>query len=212
MHTNFDFLLKDPQFEPFAEAAVSAERVLSISPALCATACRTALEFAVKWVYSVDGSLTKPYEEKLVTLISNEDFKDLIPAGMIAKLDYLRRVGNNATHNPKGVSRDQAVLALQPAQLSGLRRLLLRPTMETTFVRYWRKTGAAPVPVIRPSPKWISRRAGRKLPKAGLPPSAPAQIGYTVKPMDMTEAVTRKAYIDVMLQDAAEKWLNWVDG
>ena len=26
MKTNFDFLLKEPQFEPFAEAAVSAER------------------------------------------------------------------------------------------------------------------------------------------------------------------------------------------
>ena len=113
MHTNFDFLTKDPQFEPFAEAAVSAERVLPISPVLCATACRTALEFAVKWVYSVDGSLIKPYEDKLVTLISTEDFKDLIPPGMIAKLDYLRRIGNNATHNPKGVTRDQAVLALE---------------------------------------------------------------------------------------------------
>lgn len=63
MRTNFDFLTKDPQFEPFAEAAVSAERVLPISPALCATACRTALEFAVKWVYSVDGSLVKPYDD-----------------------------------------------------------------------------------------------------------------------------------------------------
>ena len=113
MSTNFDFLLGDPQFEPFAEAAVSAERVFPISPALCATACRTALEFAVKWVYSVDGSLVKPYEDKLVTLISTEDFKDLLPAGMGAKLNYLRKVDNNATHNAKGVSRDQAVLALQ---------------------------------------------------------------------------------------------------
>ena len=88
------------------------KQVLPISPALCATACRTALEFAVKWVYSVDSSITKPYEDKLVTLLNSEDFKDLIPSGMGAKLDYLRKVGNNATHNPKGVSWDQAVLAL----------------------------------------------------------------------------------------------------
>lgn len=70
MPTNFDFLLQDPQFEPFAEVAVSAERVFSISQALCATACRTAMEFAVKWVYSVDKSLTMPYEDKLVSLIN----------------------------------------------------------------------------------------------------------------------------------------------
>lgn len=92
MKTNFDFLLKEPQFEPFAEAAVSAERVLHISPALCATACRTALEFAVKWLYSIDSSLTKPYADKLVTLISTEDFQDLIPSGMAAKINYLRKL------------------------------------------------------------------------------------------------------------------------
>ncbi len=46
-------------------------------------------------------------------LVSTEDFKDLIPPGLGVKLDYLRRVGNMAIHNPKGVSRDQAVLALQ---------------------------------------------------------------------------------------------------
>mgnify|MGYP000007693003 CR=1 FL=1 len=36
--------------------------------------------------------------------------------------------------------------------------------------------------------------------------------GYEVKPMDMTEAQTRKAYIDVMLQDAGwERGVNWYD-
>lgn len=103
MPTNFDFLLGDPQFEPFAEAAVSAERVFPISPALCATACRTALEFAVKWVYSVDGSLVKPYEDKLVTLTSTEDFKDLLPSGMSDKLDYLRRVETTPHTTPRGL-------------------------------------------------------------------------------------------------------------
>lgn len=67
----------------------------------------------MKWIYSVDSSLKKPYDDKLVTLVSTEDFKDLIPPGLGVKLDYLRRVGNMAIHSPKGVSRDQAVLALQ---------------------------------------------------------------------------------------------------
>ncbi|MDL2233303.1 DEAD/DEAH box helicase family protein [Ruminococcaceae bacterium OttesenSCG-928-L11] len=220
MSTNFDFLLQDPQFEPFAEAAVSAERVFPISPALCATACRTALEFAVKWVYSVDGSLTKPYEDKLVTLISTEDFKDLLPSGMIAKLDYLRRVGNNATHNPKGVTRDQAVLALQ-----NLHSFL-------DFVAYCYGANYTEVPfdksLLEPKPEPVL---------AVPPPAAPevdfqtlldenfpkretltakrvAQLkqGYTVKPMDMTEAQTRKAYVDVMLMDAGwRRGPNWVD-
>lgn len=220
MSTNFDFLTKDPQFEPFAEAAVSAERVLPISPALCATACRTALEFAVKWVYSVDCSLVKPYEDKLVTLISTEDFKDLIPSGMIAKLDYLRRIGNNATHNPKGVSRDQAVLALQ-----NLHSFL-------DFVTYCYGTDYTEVPFDKSLLDVLIHAAEPIAPPAveevdfetlldenfpkreKLTAKRVAQLkqGYTVKPMDMTEAQTRKAYIDVMLQDAGwQRGPNWVD-
>ena len=113
MPTNFDFLTKEKQFEPFAEAAVSAEKVFLISASLCATACRTALEFAVKWVYSVDSSLKMPYDDKLASLIATDEFRSLLPEGLIQKVNYLRYLGNNATHSPKSVTRDQAVLALQ---------------------------------------------------------------------------------------------------
>lgn len=221
MPTNFDFLLKDPQFEPFAEAAVSAERVFPISPALCATACRTALEFAVKWVYSVDGSLTKPYEDKLVTLISTEDFKDLLPSGMIAKLDYLRRVGNNATHNPKGVSRDQAVLALQNLHsfLDFVAYCYGTDYIEVSFDKSLLEVKPEPVaaPVTMPVTEEVDFQTllDENFPKREkLTAKRVAQLkqGYTVKPMDMTEAQTRKAYIDVMLQDAGwQRGPNWVD-
>lgn len=226
MSTNFDFLLKEKQFESFSGVAVSAELVLSIAPHLCAIACRTALEFAVKWVYSVDNALKKPYEDKLVTLISTEDFKDLIPQGMGAKLDYLRRAGNNATHNAKGISRDQAVLALQNLHSfldfvaycygSNYRETpyniaLLEPVSQPVVE-------AAPLtpPPTHPTvevdfqmlldenfPKRETLTAKRK---------AQLKQGYTVKPMDMTEAQTRTAYIDVMLQDAGwQRGPNWVD-
>lgn len=221
MPTNFDFLLQDPQFEPFAEAAVSAERVFPISPALCATACRTALEFAVKWVYSVDGSLTKPYEDKLVTLISTEDFKDLLPSGMIAKLDYLRRVGNNATHNPKGVTRDQAVLALQNLHsfLDFVAYCYGADYIEVSFDKSMLETQPEPVatPVAPPAAEEVDFQTllDENFPKREkLTAKRVAQLkqGYTVKPMDMTEAQTRKAYIDVMLQDAGwQRGPNWVD-
>lgn len=220
MYTNFDFLLKETQFEPFAEAAVSAERVLPISPALCATACRTALEFAVKWVYSVDGSLKKPYDEKLVTLISTEDFKDLIPSGMSTKLNYLRKVGNNATHNPKGVSRDQAVLALQNLHSfldfvaycygTDYKEIAFDKTLLDVLTHT-----AAPVAPEPPEELDFATLLDENFPKREkLTAKRVAQLkqGYTVKPMDMTEAQTRKAYIDVMLQDAGwQRGPNWVE-
>lgn len=221
MSTNFDFLLKDPQFEPFAEAAVSAERVFPISPALCATACRTALEFAVKWVYSVDSSLTKPYEDKLVTLISTEDFKDLLPSGIVPKLDYLRRIGNNATHNPKGVSRDQAVLALQNLHsfLDFVAYCYGADYTEVPFDKSLLEAKPEPVVALVPPPAVeevdFQTLLDENFPKREkLTAKRVAQLkqGYTVKPMDMTEAQTRKAYIDVMLQDAGwQRGPNWVD-
>jgi len=221
MRTNFDFLLNDPQFEPFAEAAVSAERVLPISPALCATACRTVLEFAVKWVYSVDGSLQKPYEDKLVTLISTEDFKDLLPYGMIQKLDYLRKVGNNATHNAKSVSRDQAVLALQNLHsfLDFVAYCYGTRYIEVTFDKALleAKPESAVVTVTRPDADEVDfpTLLNENFPKREkLTAKRVQQLkqGYTVKPMDMTEAQTRKAYIDVMLQDTGwQRGPNWID-
>lgn len=221
MRTNFDFLLKDPQFEPFAEAAVSAERVLPISPALCATACRTALEFAVKWVYSVDDSLTLPYEDKLNTLISSEDFKALLPLGMIAKLDYLRRAGNSAAHNPRSLSRDQAVLALQNLHsfLDFVAYCYGADYTEMPFDRSLLEQQPEPetVPAAAPAAEDFSLE---KLLDENAPKRAKftarrfsrLKRGYTVKPMDMTETQTRKAYIDVMLQDAGwQRGANWLD-
>lgn len=221
MPTNFDFLSKDPQFEPFAEAAVSAERVLPISPALCATACRTALEFAVKWVYSVDGSLHKPYDDKLVTLISTEDFKGLLPSGLMQKLNYLRQVGNNATHNAKSVSRDQSILALQNLH-SFMDFVAYCYGMDYKEVPFDKsllevKPEPAPIPVTPPAAEEVNfqKLLDENFPKREkLTAKRTQQLkhGYTVKPLDMSEAQTRKAYIDVMLQDAGwQRGPNWVD-
>ncbi len=220
MRTNFDFLKKDPRFEPFAGAAVSAERVMSISPALAAAAGRTALEIAVKWMYSADDFLSLPYDDKLVTLISGENFKDLLPLGMMAKLDYLRRVGNNAAHNPKSINRDQAVLVLQNLHsfLDFVAYCYSADYEETSFneALLEQKPEIAAVPLIS-SAEELDFQALLDINqphREELTAKREEQLrqGYTVKPMDMTEAQTRKAYIDTMLQDAGwERGANWVD-
>ena len=76
--TNFDRFLSDPQFTPFAEVAVTAEKVYAIDPATCAFNCRRCMEFAVKWMYSVDGGLVMPYDDRLVSLMDAEDFRDIV--------------------------------------------------------------------------------------------------------------------------------------
>ena len=51
--TNFDFLKKEKKFNSFADVAVSAEKILPIDYAASVLNCRRAMEFAVKWMYSV---------------------------------------------------------------------------------------------------------------------------------------------------------------
>jgi len=53
--TNFDIFTTDPQFASFADVAVSAEKIFLIDPEASIINCRRAMEFAVKWMYSVDS-------------------------------------------------------------------------------------------------------------------------------------------------------------
>ena len=36
------------------------------------------MEFAIKWMYLVDVSLAKPYQDNLIRLIRTEEFRDII--------------------------------------------------------------------------------------------------------------------------------------
>ena len=93
--TNFDIFAADPQFEPFASVAVSAERILHIDPSACVLNCRRAMEFAVKWMYSVDKALVMPYQDSLVSLMNTEDFRDIVGADIWRRMDFIRRIDHN---------------------------------------------------------------------------------------------------------------------
>lgn len=58
--TNFDFLQSEPKFNTFSDVAAAAEKILPIDIASSIINCRRAMEFAIKWMYSVDGSLSMP--------------------------------------------------------------------------------------------------------------------------------------------------------
>jgi len=218
--TNFNFLKTDPQFTTFADTAIQAELVLPISPAFTATGSRTALEFAVKWLYSADSSLEKPYDERLATLINTEDFKDLLPIGLTPKIEFIRKLGNIATHNPNGVTVDQAWLSLENLHsfMSFVAYCYGTDYEETAFNKSI-ASAAKPVAVPAQPPAEpevdFETLLNENFPvREKLTAKRIHQLkkGYTVKPMDFTESQTRKAYIDVMLQDAGwQRGKNWFD-
>ena len=111
--TNFDFLKDDPQFSGFADAAIAAERILPIDAATAVLDCRRAMEFAVKWMYSVDSSLVKPWDVKLISLMSTEEFHDIVDDDLWRRMDFIRKRGNDAAHGSRSISREQAELCLE---------------------------------------------------------------------------------------------------
>ena len=81
--TNFDFLQSEPQFAGFSEAAIGAERLYAVDSAACAIGCRRAMEFAVKWMYSVDAALILPYSDNLFSLMNAEEFLALLDNDLV---------------------------------------------------------------------------------------------------------------------------------
>ena len=111
--TNFDFLKNEKKFDSFADTAVTAEKLLNIDIDSCVLNCRRAMEFAVKWMYSVDKELKPPYEQTLVCLINDENFRDIVGEDTYRRMDFIRKVGNNAAHSGKKVTKEQAELCLE---------------------------------------------------------------------------------------------------
>ena len=114
---NFTRFLTDPQFALFTEAAVTAEKVYAIDLASCAFNCRRAMEFAVKWMYPVDGALVMPWDDRLVSLMDAENFRDIVGEDLWRRLKYIRQTGNAAAHTGQKIPCYQARLC--PGLIAG---------------------------------------------------------------------------------------------
>lgn len=112
--TNFDFLKKEPEFSVFADVAANAERIFHIDAEASVMNCRRAMEFAVKWMYSVDADLKTPaYDSRLRTLMSTEEFHKIVGNDLLNRMHFIRKVGNSIAHDGKKISEEQARLCLE---------------------------------------------------------------------------------------------------
>lgn len=231
--TNFDFLRSYPQFESFAETAVAAERVLHIDAATCALTCRRAMEAAVKWIYSVDGSLAMPYDTRLVALMGSEEFRELVGADIWRRLDLIRKVGNNAAHSGKKITHEPAELCLENL-------FVFMDFVACCYVRGYEGREFDPSLLVSPnnaataapskplkSAQSVAAQDADTVPLTQLMAENASlrdefttrreeqQPLYVPKPLDVSEYKTRKLYIDVMLNDAGwtegKDWLNEVE-
>ena len=91
MVTNFDYLKKEPKFSAFANVAISAEKIILMDPSASIINSRRAMEFAIKWMYSVDDALEMPYRDNLQSLMNAEDYGELVGPDIWKRMDYIRK-------------------------------------------------------------------------------------------------------------------------
>ncbi len=218
--TNFDFLKNTPDFDAFADVAISAEKILHIDVDSCVLNCRRAMEFAVKWMYSVDRELVMPYQDNLVSLMNDDKFRDIIGTDIWRRMEFIRKLGNNAAHGGKKVTKEQAELCLENLFVfldcvayfyapeyteQQFDKSLLALTLDEAL-SFVPENDIDIAKLIEENKALKDELTARR---------AEQQQTYVPKPLDLSEYKTRKIYIDFMLEDAGwvegKDWLNEVE-
>ena len=218
--SNFKFLLSDPAFAPFMEVAMAAEKILHIDPAAAILNCRRAMEFAVKWMYSVDKELEMPYQDNLQSLMTREKFRAIVGPDIYARMDYIRMKGNYAAHTTGEISEGAAMLCLENLHifLDFVAYCYADTYEETKFdPQIVHNVGAdahiRPGSMRASTPKEDTvalqklMEENQKLKAQLTARREEKQQTYVPKPLCISEYETRKFYIDAMLEDA-----GWVEG
>lgn len=219
--TNFDYLKKEPKFNSFADVAIAAEKVLQIDKESSVINCRRAMEFAIKWMYSVDKSLRMPYQDTLISLMSTEDFHDLVDDALWKRLDLIRKIGNRAAHNGRRITEDEAILCLRNLFIfmdyvtycysdsyedREYDESLLKQRHEEGSIAESTDDDVKLKELIAENKALKEELTARR---------EEQQQTYVPKPLDLSEYKTRKIYIDSMLWDAGwtegKDWLNEVE-
>ena len=71
------------------------------------------MEFAVKWMYSVDVELEMPYQDNLQSLMNVGEYRQIVGSDIWKRMDYIRRCGNNVAHSNRKLGKDEAMLCLE---------------------------------------------------------------------------------------------------
>lgn len=237
MITNFDYLKQEPKFSRFADVAISAERIILMDPEASIINSRRAMEFAVKWMYSVDSDLEMPYQDNLQSLMNAEEYRDIVGPDLWKRMDYIRRCGNNVAHSNKKLGRDEAMLCLENLFIyldfvaccysEQYEERSFDKTVITSRIEEARESKAAASAVKAELEREQEKSTRQELDlqklmaeNASLKEELSArrqeqQQAYVPKPLDLSEYKTRKLYIDAMLMEAGwtegKDWLNEVE-
>lgn len=235
--TNFDYLKNEPKFAAFADVAISAERIILMDPEASIINSRRAMEFALKWMYSVDKELEMPYQDNLQSLMNSEEYRQIVGPDIWKRMDFIRRSGNNVAHSGKKQGRDVAMLCLENLAIY-LDYIAYcysdnyeEHVFTTAYIEERQEKAKQKKQEAEDTKEQLAGKeeelAQKELDLKKLMEENEAlreelsarrqeqQPTYVPKPLDLSEYKTRKLYIDAMLADAGwtegKDWINEVE-
>ena len=110
---NFDFLTYDKNYSSFSQMAIQAELQYNKNTVFAAFAARKSLEQAVKWMYSVDPDLKKPYDDSIQVLVHEPTFVNAVPSNIRHDMQIVIKVGNSGVHDTYAVEKKYVLLSLK---------------------------------------------------------------------------------------------------
>ncbi|WP_213958289.1 DEAD/DEAH box helicase family protein [Variovorax sp. dw_954] len=113
--SNFSFL--QAEWPELFNEAFRAERAALADPRTACFYARRTLELIVVWLFQAEGgrggSLRMPYKPDLSAFLYEPSFQQLVGPPLHAKMDVIRKLGNNAVHNARPVAAQDATSAVR---------------------------------------------------------------------------------------------------
>ena len=224
--SNFTFL--QAEFPAVFDAARQAEAHAQSDPRAACFYARRALELALAWLYRHDPALRLPYQDHLAALIHEPTFQQTAGAVIVTKARLIKELGNLAVHGNKPLRAGDALSATRELFHVGywLARSYgrtARPAPDLAFDAL-KLSAAVAAAAAKPQTATQLARLEAQLRErddqlAALATDrvslddelarlraevAQAKAANTAQPdtHDYSEALTRSAYIDVLLHEA----------
>jgi type I restriction enzyme R subunit len=164
--SNFTFLQAEwPAL--FSESQRAEQAALTDPRTACFYARRT-LELAVGWLFQAEGGrggkLQMPYKPDLSAFLFEPSFKVLVGPALHAKMDVIRKQGNNAVHSARPITAVDATAVLR--ELFQVAFWLAR--------HYGRNVAARPDPALQFRADWLPRPVDAAAAQAAAQASAQA--------------------------------------
>ena len=196
---NFDYL-RDLGLDDLHQYCAVAEELQSSNPDLSAISARKALEYVVRSLYMMKN-IEIPERASLFELVDGEPFREFIgDERVMMAVHYVRKVGNDGTHDNKVTKREAffCLLNIYNVVAAILHKLTLikevKPFDEKLLPKTPQAPSLTPTTVVITPQSTIVQAADKKAVEDKTP--------VEEIPTDISEAETRKLYIDLMLKEA----------